>query len=60
MTSWLSRAFGALRIWLGLNDPAENHRHPWPGGPLPHAPTGRVVALAPALATVPSTPGMRS
>jgi hypothetical protein len=28
MTSLLARAFASLRVWLGLNDPAENHPYP--------------------------------
>ena len=52
MTALLSRAFAALRVWLGLNDPSENHLHPSHGWLLPpsadHRP--RVLALAPAAA----------
>jgi len=48
MTSMLSRAVAAVRVWLGFNDPSENHLHQAHGWLLPS------VALAPARATTPS------
>jgi hypothetical protein len=63
MTSLLSRAIAAVRVWVGLNDPAENHLHSSHGWLLP--PSGgvraRVIALAPALSPAPisSAPGKR-
>jgi len=48
MTSLLRRAFAALRVWLGWNDPSENHLHPAHGWLLP-LPT-------PVLARVPESP----
>ena len=55
MTSLLYRAFTAVRIWLGLNDPAENRLHPSHGWLLPTAShtRARAVALAPALSSSP-------
>jgi hypothetical protein len=35
MTSLLSRTIAAVRVWLGLNDPAENRLHPSHGWLLP-------------------------
>jgi hypothetical protein len=37
MTSVLSRLIAAVRVWLGLNDPAENRLHPSHGWLLPVA-----------------------
>lgn len=49
MTSLLSRAIDAVRVLLGLNDPAENRLHPSHGWLLP--------PLAPAPGS--SVPGER-
>jgi hypothetical protein len=57
MTTLLSRAFDALRVWFGLNDPSENHLHASHGWLLPPSADGRprVLAVAPAVAVrVPS------
>ena len=60
MTSLLYRAIAALRVWIGLNDPAENHLHVSHGWLLPTAAdmsarTGEPVpVLAPALASAPA------
>ena len=55
MTTLLSRAFDALRVWFGLNDPAENHLHASHGWLLPTSADRRVPAVAPAVAVrVPS------
>lgn len=35
MMSLLSRSIDAVRLWLGLNDPAENRLHPSHGWLLP-------------------------
>jgi hypothetical protein len=35
MTSMLSRAIAALRVWLGFNDPAQNHPYRAHGWLLP-------------------------
>lgn len=63
MTSALSRMVAAIRVWLGLNDPAERRLHPSYGWLLPPAADLRAVALAPARAVsslrVPSAPGKR-
>jgi hypothetical protein len=48
MTSLLSRAIAAVRVWVGLNDPAENRLHSSHGWLLP--PSGDVRALATELA----------
>jgi hypothetical protein len=41
MISLLSRVLAAVRVWVGLNDPAENRLHPSHGwllpSPAPHA-----------------------
>jgi hypothetical protein len=60
MISSLSRAIAAFRVWLGLNDPAENRLHPSHGWLLPLA-DRRVpaVALAPALSPVSPALGKR-
>lgn len=47
MTSWLDRAITAVRVWLGLNDPAENRLHPSHGWLLP--PVAAMRARAPEL-----------
>jgi hypothetical protein len=41
MTSVLYRAVAAFRVWLGLNDPAENRLHPSHGWLLPSVATVR-------------------
>ena len=41
MTSVLYRALAAIRVWLGLNDPAENRLHPSHGWLLPSVATVR-------------------
>jgi hypothetical protein len=55
MTSLLSRAFAVVRVWLGLNDPAENYLHASHGWLLPPATHGRALepALAPAVSIIP-------
>jgi len=35
MTSLLRRAFASVRVWLGMNDPAENRLYPTHGWLLP-------------------------
>jgi len=56
----LSRAIDAVRVWIGLNDPAENHLHPSHGWLLPapadiHAPALRPAPTPrPAAVTSPS------
>jgi hypothetical protein len=35
MTSMLSRAIAAVRVWLGFNDPSENHAYEAHGWLLP-------------------------
>lgn len=35
MTSMLSRAIAAVRVWLGFNDPSENRLYPEHGWLLP-------------------------
>ena len=63
MTSLLSQAIDAVRVLLGLNDPAENRLHPSHGWLLPPSADlrarglGLTLALAPA--PVPSAPGAR-
>jgi len=51
MISLLSRVFATLRVWIGMNDPAENRLHPSHGWLLP-PPVPR--ALAPAVALSPA------
>ena len=41
MTSMLSRAIAALRVWLGFNDPSENHPYEAHGWLLPPAAPAR-------------------
>jgi len=41
MTSLFSRAMTSIRIWLGLNDPAENRLHASHGWLLPAVATVR-------------------
>ena len=55
MTSLLSRTVTALRVWLGLNDPVENHLYASHGWLLQPS----AVLRARALARVPmSVPGV--
>ena len=59
MISVLSRAIAALRVWVGLNEPAENRLHPSRGWLLP-APDPRTVATLRVPSPVPVTvPGRR-
>jgi hypothetical protein len=51
MTSMLSRAIATLRVWLGFNDPSENHPHAAHGWLLP--PVALARARTPARAAVP-------
>lgn len=54
MTSILSKAIAAVRVWLGFNDPEENHLHATHGWLLPSAADMRARRLgrvpSPALA----------
>jgi hypothetical protein len=49
MTSLLSRAIAAVRVWLGMNDPVENRLHPSHGWLLP--PPGLSDLAAPKVLT---------
>lgn len=49
MLSLLSRAIAAVRVCIGMNDPAENHLHPSHGWLLPIPADVRVRALEPVL-----------
>lgn len=55
MTSLLSRVISAVRLWLGLNDPAENRLHQSHGWLLP-TPGARALAPANVLLPAPVTP----
>jgi len=44
MIPFLRRTFAALRVWLGMNDPSENHLHPSHGWLLPVPAVARVSA----------------
>lgn len=62
MTSMLSRAVAAVRVWLGMNDPAENHPHAPHGWllPLPAEVRAREPGLAAApMPMAPCTSGSR-
>ena len=63
MTSLLSRAISAIRVWVGLNDADENHLHSSHGWLLPPSGgvRGRAIELAPALSPAPvaAVPGRR-
>ena len=59
MTSLLSRAIAAVRVWLGLNDPAENRLHAAHGWLFPSDSRTMVLARAVAPARVASAPGRR-
>jgi len=61
MTSVLSRFIAAIRVWLGLNDPADNHMYPPHGWLLPSSTDVRTRALALAFSPAPasSVPGPR-
>jgi hypothetical protein len=50
MRSVLSRVVAAVRLWIGLNDPAENRLYPSHGWLLPPASAVRARALALAVA----------
>jgi hypothetical protein len=52
MFSILSSSITAVRVWLGLNDPAENHMQPSHGWLLPPI-AGR--SQQPALAVAPAS-----
>jgi hypothetical protein len=58
----LSRAFAALRVWLDLNDPAENRLQPSHGWLLPPAAQRLALegALAPAVSTISPARSARS
>jgi hypothetical protein len=62
MTSLLSRALATVRVWLGLNDPAENHLHASHGWLLPPIAQRRALegALAPAVSTISRAQSPRS
>jgi hypothetical protein len=45
MTSMLSRAIAALRVWLGFNDPSENHPYEAHGWLLPPVALARARAV---------------
>jgi hypothetical protein len=54
MTSLLSRVVAAVRVWIGMNDPVENHLHASHGWLLPPTADARgralsVLTLAPAV-----------
>ena len=59
MTSLLSRAIAAVRVWFGMNDPDENRLHASHGWPLPPSADVRaraldaVLTLSPAVAPAP-------
>jgi hypothetical protein len=61
MTSLLSRGIAAVRVWIGLNHPAENRMHPSHGWLLPPVPSMglRALAIAETLSPVPSAAGKR-
>jgi hypothetical protein len=46
MTSWFHRAIAAVRVWLGLNDPADNRLHAAHGWLLPPVAAVRARASA--------------
>lgn len=54
MTSLLSRAIAAVRVWIGMNDPADNHPHASHGWLLPTAADVRAHALDQALRLSPA------
>jgi hypothetical protein len=56
MTSMLSRAIAAVRVWLGFNDPSENHAYEAHGWLLP--PVALARARMPARATTVSSAGL--
>jgi hypothetical protein len=58
MTSLLSRAIAAVRVWLGMNDPSENHPYQSHGWLLPPPALVRARAVRNPLA--PSATGKRS
>jgi hypothetical protein len=58
MTSVISRAIAAIRVWLGMNDPAQDRLYPSHGWllPLPVDVRARQLDQALRLAPVPMTP----
>ena len=57
MVSMLSRALATLRVWLGFNDPSENHPYEAHGWLLP--PMSLVQAHARVATVSPSGPRQR-
>jgi hypothetical protein len=53
MTSLLSRAIAAIRVWIGMNDPADNRLHASHGWLLPSPADVRAYTLEQALMLVP-------
>lgn len=56
MTSLLSRCIAAVRVWIGMNDPEENHLHQSHGWLLPTPVEARARALEAVLTLSPSVP----
>ena len=54
MTSLLSRAIAAIRVWIGMNDPDENHLHASHGWLLPASADVRARALDAVLTLSPA------
>ena len=54
MTSLLSRAMVAVRVWIGMNDPDENHLHASHGWLLPSSADVRARALDAVLTLSPA------
>ena len=59
MTTILTRALAAIRVWIGMNDPSDNHLHATHGWLLPPSADvrGRGLVLARATAPVRVTSG---
>ena len=53
MTTLLSRALAAIRTWIGMNDPSDNHLHASHGWLLPPSADLRARGLVLARATAP-------
>jgi hypothetical protein len=53
MRSLLSRAIAAVRVWIGMNDPSDNHPVPSHGWLLPSSSTVRALALERVLTLAP-------
>jgi len=53
MTSLLARAIDAVRVWMGMNDPAQNHLHAAHGWLLPPSADARARALEQVLTLAP-------